>query len=206
MNRRGFTLIELLIALAISAVMLVVLASSMMMGYRSDEKAAERQEVTQTVRVLSERLRHLIRGAYPFRKRIDDRMVTFFEGKPDSLAFVTSSTSEHSGSLPDTPGLKGIRIFLKGERLMMKEYIFFSEEVLSPEDEEGVVLVEGVEKLIFSFLDASEGDAGDWVEEWNPEEKSLPAAVKAEIRLVIDDRPVPFPPLIIKIEPKEGII
>ncbi len=206
MNRRGFTLMELLIALAISAVMLVVLASSMMMGYRSDEKAGERQEETQTLRVLSERLTHLIRGAYPFRKRTDDGMVTFFEGKEDSLAFVTSSTSDYSGSLPDRAGLKGVRIFLKGEKLMMKEYIFFSEDLLSGEDEEGVVLADGVEELKFTFLDPTEDNGGDWVEEWSPEEESLPAAVKAEIRLAVNGRKVYFPPLIIKIESRERTI
>ncbi|RMG03460.1 MAG: prepilin-type N-terminal cleavage/methylation domain-containing protein [Nitrospirae bacterium] len=205
MNKRGFTLIELLLALAISSVMLVVLAASMLMGYRSEEKASKRQEEAQTLRIVSERLTHLLRGTYPFRRVVENKPTLYFSGDNESLSFVTSSVSSNSTGIVDAPGLKGIRLFYKGDKLLMQEYLFFSDSLLEPEDDEGVVMLENVKDLKFSYLDTSESEKGQWVDEWLPDEKTLPSAVKIEITIETEDKELRVPPLIIKIEPRERV-
>lgn len=206
MNKRGFTLLELLLALAISSVMLVILAASMLMGYRSEEKASKRQEEAQTIRVVSERLTHLLRGTYPFSRVVENKVTFYFSGNNESLSFVTSSVSSNSSSIVDTPGLKGVRLFFKNEKLFMQEYLFFSDSLLEPEDDEGVVMLENIKDLKFSYLDTSEGEKGQWVDEWLPDEKALPSAVRIEITIEKEDRELRLPPLIIKIESHERAI
>jgi general secretion pathway protein J len=101
-KNKGFTLIELVIAITLSVVIVVILLAAMRLAYKSQAKGAEKVEMSQKVRLLGDRITWLIRGAYPFWLKKPEEQKLFFEGKSDSIGFVTTSGT--------TTG-KGLRIW-----------------------------------------------------------------------------------------------
>jgi type II secretory pathway pseudopilin PulG len=62
----GFTLLEIIIALTISLAIFLVLFAALRLAYKSQESGTEKEEQTQTMRILDDRIAWLIRGVYPF--------------------------------------------------------------------------------------------------------------------------------------------
>ncbi|HHN65055.1 MAG TPA: prepilin-type N-terminal cleavage/methylation domain-containing protein, partial [Nitrospirae bacterium] len=107
----GFTLLELVIALSITSLILVFIGSAFYMGYRSEERASEREGLQQRIRIINERLTWLLRGAYPFVRVSPEGNTLYFFGKKDSIGFVTTSTLSGS-ALEERAGLTFMKIFL----------------------------------------------------------------------------------------------
>lgn len=61
----GFTLIEVIIAITISAVVIAILLAAMRLGYRSQEKGIWRDEVSQKMRIINDRVTWLLREHIP---------------------------------------------------------------------------------------------------------------------------------------------
>lgn len=200
MNNRGFTLLELLIAITLSILILVVLGAAMRLGYRSQEKGAERGEVTQKIRILEDRIAWLIRGAYPFFLNKPDEKKIFFDGKSDSVGFVTSSIDSHGTGPEDLAGLKWVSIFTDKEGLKIREHIFFLEDVFDDDEGKVYLLDPEVKKIEFEFFDIKEGEKqGDWVSEWDPSDKeTIPFAVKVRITLERNSLKIELPEMIVK--------
>jgi general secretion pathway protein J len=204
-NRKGFTLLELLLALTISALMLVILASAMQMGYKSEEKASERGELSQTMRMLNDRLTFLLRGAYPYLRKTEHGPVLYFDGSSDSLGFVTTGVTGARDTLPDSTGMKWVKIYLSDGALMMRGKIYFLEDVFEDSGGNTVTLADEVERIEFEYLDRDdEKGTEEWVSEWSPEEKEyLPSAVKMTVTIIFKETTQELTPFIVKIEPRK---
>ncbi|HYQ47806.1 MAG TPA: prepilin-type N-terminal cleavage/methylation domain-containing protein, partial [Thermodesulfovibrionales bacterium] len=120
-NRHGFTLLELLIAISLSIVILIILFAAMRLGYKSEAKGTERSEQTQKVRLISDRIAWLLRGAYPFYINTVEEQKLFFDGKSDRVGFVTASVDDRGQGPEDRGGLKWVSIFTDKEGLKIRE-------------------------------------------------------------------------------------
>ena len=200
-NRRGFTLLELLLAITLSIVILIILFAALRLGYKSQAKGAERSEQAQKVRIISDRIAWLLRGAYPFYRTTIDQQKLYFEGKSDQAGFVTSSIDAHGSGPEDRAGLKWVSIFTDKEGLKIREKVYFLEKVFEDSGGKVFLLDSEVNKIEFEYLDIPEGEKqGSWVSEWDPEDKeTLPAAVKVLMTMEKEGKKIELPELIVRI-------
>jgi len=204
LKNKGFTLIELVIAITLSIVIVVILLAAMRLAYKSQEKGAERVDITQRTRILGDRLTWLIRGAYPFFVRKPDEKKLFFEGESGKIGFVTTSVDSYGKGPEDSAGLKWVSVFADRDGLKIREKVFFLEDVFEDKDGKVYLLDPEVKKLEFEYYDVPEGekkgDQGDWVSEWDPDEKEyIPAAVKFRITFEHEGKTVKMPEIIARI-------
>jgi general secretion pathway protein J len=206
-NNRGFTLLELLIALSITALLILIIASAMMMGYKSEEKATERTELSQMERILAERLRWLLKGVYPYTRTTHTGPKLYFVGNPDSISFVTTSTLRKSDSLIEQSGMKWVRVYLDSDELKTSENFFFLEDVEERSSVSEQILFKGIREIEFEYLDTTESEKGNWYDSWSPEEKDyLPSAIKVKIKIEYKEDEVELPPIIVKVMPRKRAI
>lgn len=196
----GLTLIEIILALSISAVLFAILLGALRMGHRSVDKGLSRSEVSQRMRVLSDRLGWLMRGAYPYVVENPEGKVLYFAGTPASVGFVTSSVDSYSDAPQDISGLKWVTLFVDNEGLKIGESLFFADVFESGPREEHL-FDPTVTDLEFEYLDpGEEGDETNWVGSWNPEETEyLPSAVRITVTFLYDGQEVVMPPIVVAI-------
>lgn len=199
-SSRGFTLIELLISISLAIIILVVLGAAMRLGYKSQAKGTERSELTQKIRILEDRIAWLIRGAYPYYLNKTDEKKIYFEGKSDRIGFVTSSIDTHGTGPEDFAGLKWVSIFADSNGLKIREKVFFLEDVFDDDNGKVYLLDPEIKKIEFEFFEIEEDEKqGDWVTEWDPEEKTtIPLAVRVTMTLERKDQKIEIPELIVK--------
>jgi prepilin-type N-terminal cleavage/methylation domain-containing protein len=202
-NNAGLTLLEVIIAITISAVVVGMLLSALRLGHRAQGKSLERDEVSQRVRILTDRLGWMLRGAYWFAVwgETAEDMTVYFDGKEDSVGFITTSVDTYSDSFADMSGLKWVRIFRDDEGLKMRETVFYSEDAFE-EDFEGEEFLfdPAVKEISFEYLapgDEEEGIDESWVSVWDGnEEKLLPAAVRVSMALEVNGLKFQVPSLV----------
>lgn len=198
---RGFTLIEIVIAITLSAVLFTILFSALRLGQRSQEKGIEREDISQRMRILSDRLSWLIRGAYPYIVRKPEGNVLFFSGTASNLGFVTTSVDAYSEEPEDKEGLKWVRIFRDSDGLKIKENIYLIEDNLEDIGGNEYVFDPDVGSIEFKYLDTSnEGKKDTWVSSWSPKEKDyLPSAVKVMVVIEHNSKKIEMPPIVTRI-------
>ena len=202
-SESGLTLIEIILSLTISAVIFAILLGAMRLGHDSVQSGRERAELSQRMRILTDRLSWLIRGAYPFLvydPKEEGKKVLYFSGNPQSAGFVTTSVDEYSEGLEDRPALKWVTISVDAEGLKVQESLFYS-EVFEDEPTTEFVLDTTVTAMELEYMDGGEkGNEALWVSEWNPEEADyLPSAVKLTLMLQYKGGEVEMPSLIVPI-------
>lgn len=194
-NNKGLTLLEVTIAITITAVIIVILLSAMRLGYRSQNKGTERQEMAQRMRIVCDRVSWLLRGAYPYKVLDEEGEETlYFSGGPQSVGLVTTSVDTYSESIQDRPGLKWITLSGDGEGLKIMESIYFDMDAQQEGEAETYLLEPAVKSIGFEYLDtADEKDV--WITEWNGEEKVyLPSAIRVSVVLEHEDKRMSMPP------------
>lgn len=193
----GLTLLEVIIGLSIASVIFVILLAAMRAGHRAQEKGLALQESSQRIRILSDRLAWLVRGAYPYMVETPEGKTLYFSGLPGRVGFVTSSVDARSGQTEDLPALKWIEIFVDGEGLKTREKIFYTGEALDGAGGKEYLLDRTVKELRISYLDlGKERTLRTWTAAWAPEEKEyLPSAVKMELALEVDGKKIELPPI-----------
>lgn len=191
----GFTLAELMIAISLTAVILVILLGAIRIGHRSVESGQAREEVSQRMRIISDRLTWLIRGAYPYTVEKDDELRVYFDGDSMSLGFVTTSTDPYSDGLEDSIGFKWIKIFADSDGLKMVEKIYFLEDVFDDFGGNEYLFDPTVRTLQFEYLDSDpEEGTEDWVSEWEPDGKDyIPSAVRMLVTIELDGKVYELP-------------
>ena len=205
LKNKGFTLIELVIAITLSIVIVVILLAAMRLAYKSQEKGAERVDITQRTRILGDRLNWMIRGAYPFFVNKPDEQKLFFEGESDRIGFVTTSVDSYGTGPEDSAGLKWVSVFADRDGLKIREKVFFLEDVFDDEGGKVYLLDPAVKKLELEYYDVPEGEKegdqhGDWVSQWDPDEKKyIPAAVKFRITFEHEGKTIEMPEIIARI-------
>lgn len=197
MKNKGFTLIELLIAFTISLFLMMLIFSVFRLSSRSYEKIIEQDEISQRIRVLSERLSWLIRGIYPYKfinKEGKERL--FFIGNSDSIGFVTSSVIPETGRPYDLSGLKWVYLFTDSEGLKERNNIFFLEENLDGSGGDSIVTDGSVESISFEYFDPEDSS---WKESWDMEKEYLPHAIKIIIKFTEKGKTIETPEIIISV-------
>ncbi len=193
-NNRGLTLLEILLGIAITSVVFVLLLSALRLGQRSQEKGESRQELAQRMRVLSDRLAWLLRGAYPYVVRTADETKLFFSGSESGVGFVTTSVDSYSDGPEDVAGLKWVGINVDEEGLKISEKVYFLDEEDAVASES--LLDPSVRKIRFEYLGPGEGEEEAWFNEWPGQEREhLPSAVRITLVLEHEGAEVALPPV-----------
>jgi type II secretion system protein J len=206
----GFTLLEIIIALTISLAIFLILFAALRLGYKSQESGTEKEEVTQTMRILDERIAWLIRGVYPFvfaDPSKTDQQKLYFEGKDDAIGFVTTSVNNRGTGPQDIGGLKYVSIFRDSDGLKVREKVFFLEDALDDSGGKVFTLDPEVTKLEFEYFDVPPGEReGDWVSDWDSSDKKyLPAAVKVQITFEHNGRTIVLPDMVVRISTQKDL-
>ena len=217
LNSRGLTLIEVTIAIVLAAIVLGMLLGAMRLAYRSEEKGRERSEVSQRMRIITDRLSWIMHGAYPFRTLrdtdtqqqsaptvaglgagadIENKPTLVFDGSTTSLSMVTTSVDPFSHGPVDNPGLKLVSIGLSNG-LAVQEGVFFMPGTQQMGIQNTYFVIDPtVTSLEFSYLYVSDEKEG-WVDGWDTTEfDCLPAAVKATVSFDFNGHAVKMPPII----------
>ncbi len=195
---RGFTLIEVIVGVSLTAVLVMIVFSSLRLGQRAQEKAIERQDISQKMRILSDRLAWLIHGAYPYTVGKDAGAVIYFKGEADELGFVTTSTDPYSKEPEDMEGLKWVKLFVDSDGLKIKENVYFHKDALEDGDGREYLFDPDVRSMEFEYLDTGEDEGeGKWTDSWSPREKAyLPSAVRVVMVFEYRGKEIEMPPVI----------
>lgn len=205
-SEKGLTLVEVILGLTITGLIFAILLAALSVGYRSQEKGLKREERSQRMRILTDRLTWLLRGAYPYIvERPGGKKLLYFSGVPEKVGFVTTSVDIYSSGPEDITGLKWVELFVDGKGLKIKEKMYFIDNVFESVGKE-YVFDRTVKSIRFEYLDTGEKeDMSVWTTEWNPEEMSyLPSAVKIEIVLEHDGEEIYLPPIVAAIRAGHG--
>jgi type II secretory pathway pseudopilin PulG len=206
----GFTLLEIIIALTISLAIFLILFAALRLGYKAQESGTEKEEVTQTMRILDDRVAWLIRGVYPF-VYIDpaktDRPKLYFNGTDDEIGFVTTSVDSHATGPEDIGGLKYVSIFADSNGLQTREKVFFLEDAFDDSGGKVSVLDPEVKNIRFEYYDVPPGEKeGDWVSDWDASDKKyLPAAVKVQITFEHNGKTIKLPEMVVLISTQKDL-
>lgn len=207
-NDRGITIVEIILAMSFTVVVMVILFAALRLGYKAQEAGDKKAEGTQRVRIITDRLNWLIRGAYPYTINKDGKNLIFFRGRSDSVGLVTSSIDSRGKGPEDLAGLKWVTISSDGEGLKITEKVFFLEDVFEERGGKTYVLDPDIKKLSFEYYDLpeEEEEEGEWVSEWDEEEKPyLPSAVRLTITYMQDGRETEMPEIIAAIHVRKKL-
>lgn len=200
-NKQGFTLIEVIIGIVLSAVIITILLAAMRVGYRSQEKGRWREEISQKMRIISDRVTWLLRGAYPYIISNPEGKVLYFSGKSNSVGLVTTSVDSYSQGIEDRVGQKWVQIFSDYEGLKVREKIYFLEDVFDDSGGHIYLLDTSVDRIEFEYFDVNKKEGTeDWISEWGPKEKEyLPAAVRVKIEFTHDGVKFKVPEFVVRL-------
>ncbi|MBM4136399.1 MAG: prepilin-type N-terminal cleavage/methylation domain-containing protein [Nitrospira sp.] len=201
LNNNGFTLLELLISITLSVIVLAILFAGMRLGYKSQEKGKEREEISQRMRILGDRITWLLRGAYPYIITRPEGKKVYFMGKSDTIGFVTTSVENTAEGPEDRAGLKWVSLSVDSSGLKLREAVYFLEDVFEDTVGKTYIIDPTVQKIDFEYLDSPDQDIeAIWETEWDPSEKNyIPSAVKVRIVFKYNDKDIRMPDLIVKV-------
>lgn len=197
-NRWGFTLLELIITFTILGLILLIIGSGLRLGVKAWERGERLVDEAQRVRILYERFFSEVRSAYPYFIGEGEERRILFDGRSDSLSFVTSRVD-----VDGLGGLKWVSYFIEDGALTVEEKRIPDKE-LDEIDGKKAILEPRITRLIFEYYDREEEE---WNMTWDSEEKGrLPEAIKVD--LTLKDGGKLFPPFLISIpasySPEEG--
>jgi general secretion pathway protein J len=167
----GFTLLELVIALTILPLIILIIGNGFRLGMNAWEKGEQETVWTQRFRVLSGLLSQQIKSAYPYIMEVEDEKVAVFEGKSDSVMFVTSLTDAGFG------GFKWVRYSYKDGTLFLKEGLLPDKKLDDSITGDEEIVDTDIEEIKFAYLSAEDNE---WKDSWDYGEK-LPGAVRVKI-------------------------
>ncbi len=167
MRERGFTLLELLIAMTILGLIAVIVGVSVRLGIRAWERGEADADNSRKIRYFVERISQQIKSAYPYQIEGDGERVVAFQGRSDSIFFVTSVKASEGG-------LKWISYFIRDGKLMMREGILPDKRAMERISKEGRVFDMEISGLKFQYFSSKEKK---WKESWDSKTE-LPVAIK----------------------------
>lgn len=197
-KERGFTLLELIIAFAIIGLLLLIVGSGLRLGVRAWERGEGIVDETQRLRTITEKLSSEIRSVYPYQISREGKKDLVFEGKSDSLSFVTSQVD-----INWMGGFKWVSYRVKDGDLVLEKRIV-PDKKLDESEGEKAILEKRIKEIKFEFYDRKEDR---WESSWDTKDKGrLPEIVKVTITLMPESSSLP--PLLISLpvayRPEEG--
>ena len=102
-NQKGFTLLELILAMSIVAIIVALGLGGVRLGISARDIGEQKVDIYQRLRIISEQLKQKLQSTYPvFVSQVDEvpgitvpissKRLLAFEGKTDSIRFVTFAT------------------------------------------------------------------------------------------------------------------
>ncbi len=167
----GFTLLELIIAITILPLIILIIGNGFRLGMNAWEKGEQETLWTQRFRVLSGLLSQQIKSAYPYIMEVGDEKVAVFQGKSDSIMFVTALTDSAYG------GFKWVRYSHKDGTLFLKEGLLPDKKLDDRITGDEEVVDAGITEIKFAYLSLEENE---WKDSWDYGKK-LPGAVRVKI-------------------------
>ncbi len=180
MRNNGFTLLELLIALALSASIMLLLASGMQVVLKDWERNGSRLEQSLDQVLVLLQLERALDAAFPHTYLDEDRRqpVVFFIGEQDKLAWVSTLSPGRK------PGLTAWQLTSsEKEGIEIRTISAFAGDPTESleEIEQPIVVFEGFD-VNFEYLyydDQFNDKDTKWLEKWDGEDRrSLPNAVR----------------------------
>ena len=167
----GFTLLELIIAITILPLIILIIGNGFRLGMNAWERGEQETVWTQRLRVLSGLLSQQIKSAYPYTIDVDNEKVAVFEGKEDSVMFVTALTDSAYG------GFKWVRYSQKDGTLFLKEGLLPDKKLNESITGDEEVVDTDIDEIKFAYLSLEDNE---WKESWDMGKK-LPGAVRVKI-------------------------
>jgi len=195
----GFTLIEMVVAMALLGVMMLLLYGGLTFGLRGWDAADANGRRTADQRIATNFLRREISELFPMRFKDPMTLKFAFEGKEDSLRFVSARPAGIS-----VTGLSMVGVSLEDDRERRTHKLVMRRA--APDDEaksfapldrgEVTVLFERVESVSFSYY----GSENDFTEpEWSDDWK-FPGRIPNMIRMKVrKDDGTPMPDMVVRI-------
>jgi len=172
-DQNGFTLIETVLALSITAVLLIVVLSSLRLGISSWERGEALIERSSIKRNIFHRFEREAASAYPFRLKGKEGRIAFI-GNGESAGFVTVASSVPSV----IPGARFVYYVSGEEGIKVYEKYPTADDLLSFSGGELVETEPDAKGVSFEYL----GNQG-WSAEWQPRKDEFPRAVRVEVLL-----------------------
>lgn len=170
-DRAGFTLFELILAIAILSMVAIIMGSGFRLGIKAWEKGEYEAAETQRLRTLSGLISQALKSAYPYKMKINDKDIIIFEGKKNSILFVTTL---HNSSYN---GFKWVRFSYKDGSLILNEGILPDKKFMDKIEDNGEVVDSNLGEVRFEYFSS---DKGQWQEAWDLGDE-IPQAVKVKI-------------------------
>lgn len=170
-QRSGFTLLELILAMAILSMVVLMIGSGFRLGIKAWEKGEAEAQETQRLRALSGLISQNVKSIYPYKMKIEGKKVIVFEGKNNSIMFVTTFVAPSAG------GFKWVRYSYNDGVFTLKEGILPDKNFLDKTSGDEEIIDSDIGEIDFKYLSP---DKSEWRDSWGLGE-GLPAAVKVKI-------------------------
>jgi general secretion pathway protein J len=196
-NRGGFTLLELLIALAIVGALLVIALGGLRVALAAWSRGESRAEIQQHARGVTALLTRSVTGAYPYETTKPDSLerIILFDGRPDRLAFATTSPP-----VPLSPTIAFTAVMLSVEDgeargLAIREFALPNEDRFDAT--EPLFHDPSVTSIRFRYRSPEE----TWEDTWDASaHQELPAAVEITLETNLHGRTARIPPITVSLK------
>lgn len=179
----GYTLLELLVAVAILSLMAVPMALSIQLGIHSWQTTHDAVSVQERDMLVRQTVANWLEAAYPFdANRKPGQRLFPFEGTPSSVNFASSINPD-----PRSDARYNVTLELAEDKL--EAHIALDHLTHFPDrSSTTVTLLEGVEDVVFSFLDGETDPSNPvWVSDWQSR-FTLPRATRMHLSFSGADR------------------
>ena len=174
---KSFTLLEIMMAVVITAVILVVIASSFNLAMKVYRRVKEGE--TSQVHDFIEQISRDLSSAYLY----GNASFLIFKGDPNSLMFTTVVSLKYNFKHPKDCDLRRVKYYLSSvdNNISLYKSLFSFIEGESSKEIRKTKFIESLSLLRFSYYDGKK-----WLNSWNSFQE-LPHAVKIWIKL--NDKP-----------------
>ncbi|MBP7526690.1 MAG: prepilin-type N-terminal cleavage/methylation domain-containing protein [Syntrophorhabdaceae bacterium] len=171
----GFTLLELMISIVLITIIVVLLAASMRIGYRSLERGEEKAESMERYRVSLRLVDSQLQSGLPLTVKEDGLNRSLFIGKGDSMT-IASNHSLFGGRRGYVIASYRIEADVNGKRTL-----FVRETTIGLDNGRETKLLEGFDEIRFEYYEVDDlKRQGEWVADWSDETR-FPGKVRLHL-------------------------
>lgn len=175
-SAKGFTLLELMISIAVTAVIVIIIAGALRLGLKSVNSGEKRAEGIERVRTSLVIIDSQIQSEMPLTYKDENGALRYyFKGDRTSIEFPTNS-SLWGGQTGYVMATYNIEADSNG-----KPYLSLSENIIGTESRKTAMLLDGFDEIYFEYFhkDPTE-ENGKWIDQWT-DETIIPEKIKLNI-------------------------
>lgn len=190
---KGFTFIEVMISLVLFSLILLMVLGTFRLSLSSWEKVEKQNDRTLRIRTLQNLMIHQIKSIFPYKVKTEKAEGDYlaFEGKPDSLRFVSNYSIRNKRG----EGLVyAVYLWKNREKLELYEGRILQKEFFeTPLKEDSLLFtLNGISNLTFEYFKKEEDkEEGMWMREWEGKGLDpLPQAIRISFQLEDEKEPI----------------